>query len=205
MLSFAGFGYKVINSEKLKFCKSIKHSNFSSTFISEIISEIYDWSFKKMIDNSTEIIIHKNKFTDVYDLLNEYNIDPKILFYSKNSNLNLNLGGHLVEGSGDKGYLPDYFMRRFKLMSYGNQVSAFYSPLIEDESDDCHFYLVDRPIQSLVWGLQNMEYEIMNDFDFYTHKVTIPIYHCDYKSYKIRVIDTAKIREEKINTLLNGN
>jgi hypothetical protein len=195
----------VIKSEQKIFFKESKNKNFSAVFLSEIMCDIYNWSFNKMIEKSKELVIHRNKFNDVYDLMNDYSLNPKILFYSKNSNLNLNLGRHLIEGSDDKGYLPDYFMRRFKLMSFGKEVSAYYSPLIEDSEDDCNFYLVDRPIQSMVWSLQNMEYDVIDIGSVYEHHVNFPIYHCDYDVYKIRVIDTQKIREEKINTLLNGN
>ena len=191
----------IIKSEELKFSKKLNHTSHSSIFVSEIMCEIYNWSFNKMIEKSKELIIHRTKFNDIYDLMNDYKLDPKILFYSKNSNLNLNLGGRLLEESGDRGYLPGYFMRRFKLMSFGKEVSAYFSPLIEDSTDDCNFYLSNNAIQSMVWSLQNMEYDIVD----YEHIVSLPIYHCDYDVYKIRVIDTQKIREEKINTLLDGN
>ncbi len=199
------FSGDIISSEEFKFSKKIKHKNISSTFISDIMVDIYNWSFKRMIDNSKELVIHRSKFNDIYDLMEDYSLNPKILFYSKNSNLNLNLGGYLIDGSGDKGYLPDYFMRRFKLMSFGREVSAYYSPLIEDSEDDCYFYLVDKPIQSMVWSLQNMNYKIVENNYQFEHIVSFPIYHCDYNVYKIRVVNTQKIREEKINTLLNGN
>jgi hypothetical protein len=90
-------------------------------------------------------------------------------------------------------------------MSFGREVSAYYSPLIEDSEDDCYFYLVDKPIQSMVWSLQNMNYKIVENNYQFEHIVSFPIYHCDYNVYKIRVVNTQKIREEKINTLLNGN
>ena len=194
----------VINSEDLKFTIKINHRIISSIFISEIMIDIYNWSLKRMIENSKEIVVHRNKFNDVHDLMNDLNLNPKILFYSKNSNLNLNLGGTLIEEE-KVGYLPDYFMRRFKLMSFGKEVSAYYSPLIEDTVDDCNFYLVDKPIQSMVWILQNMDYNISEESDGWIHKINCPIYHCDYDVYKVRVIDTQKIREEKINILLDGN
>jgi hypothetical protein len=194
----------VINSDEVKYTKRLKSKSFSSIFISEIMCKIYDWSFKKMINESKEIIVYRNKFSDIYNFLDEYSMNSKILFYSKNSNLNLNLGGPLLEKEEVK-YLPDYFMRRFKLMSYGKEVSAYYSPLIDDFEDDCSFYLVDRPVQSMVWSLQNMSYDISKIEDEWLHEVRIPIYNCDYNSYKVRVVDTEKIREEKINTLLDEN
>ena len=194
----------IIKSELLKTSKLLQHSSHSTIFISEIISEVYNLSIKKMIDKSKEVVIDKNLFKDVYDLMNSMEFDPKILFYSQNSNLNLNLGGQL-ESDKSGHFLPNYFNRRFKLMTLGKNVSAYFSPLIEDFEDDCHFYLADSPIQSMCWSLQNMTYEITNDKNGFRHSVDIPVYDCDYNVYKIRVVDTQKIRQEKINTLLDGN
>jgi hypothetical protein len=90
-------------------------------------------------------------------------------------------------------------------MSYGKEVSAYYSPLISDDVDDCHFYLIDRPIQSMVWSLQNMNYSVNKGFSSNEHVIKIPIYNCDYESYKIRVVNTQKLRNDKINLILNDN
>ncbi len=196
----------IINSEKLKFSRKLNNRTFSSIFISEIICEIYNWSFKKMFEKSKEIVVHRSKFIDVYELMEQFNLNPRLLFYSKNSNLNLNLGDHLNGDAKNNGYLPGYFIRRFKLMTFGKEVSAYYSPNIEDSSDDCNFYLSDNSNQSMVWSLQNMEYQIIDlNNGLYEHVVNVPVYNCNYNSYKIRVIDTQKIREEKIDILLNGN
>jgi hypothetical protein len=204
----------VINSIDKKYVNKLKHSSFSAHLFREIMVDIYNYSFNKMLEKSKEIIIHRNKFSDIYELMHEIPIDPKILFYSVNSNMNLGLGSHLrttqatltLEDNDDgHSYLPSYFNRRFKLMSYGKEVSAYYSPSILDDVDDCHFYLIDRPIQSMVWSLQNMTYTINKSFSNNEHVLKFPIYNCDYTSYKIRVIDTQKIREDKINILLNEN
>jgi hypothetical protein len=199
------FSGDVINSKNLKFKKDIRHQSFSSIFISEIMVEIYNWSFEKMMEKSKDIIVHRNKFTNLYGLLNECNINTQIIFYSKNSNINLNLGalGGFINEKNTRGYLPSYFTRSFKLTTQGNDVSVYYSPLIEDTEDDCYIYLVDRPIQSMVWSLQNMTYDILEKES--SHEVNIPVYYCDYNVHRVRIIDTQKIREEKINTLLDGN
>jgi len=196
----------IINSNILRFVEKKSHTSFPADFFRRIIIDIYDSSIKKMFEKSEDIIIHRNNFSDVYDLIDKMSIRPKIMFYSKNSNLNLNLGGHVLElEDGGHSYLPSYFNRRFKLMSSGIEVSAYYSPKIEDSTDDCCFYLVDRPIQSMVWSLQNMDYVVNKSFSTNEHHVKIPFYECDYKVYRVRVIDTQRLREEKINTLLDGN
>ena len=57
----------------------------------------------------------------------------------------------------------------------------------------------------MVWTLQNMNYSVSKGFSSNDHVIKIPIYNCDYEVYKIRVMDTQKLREDKINILLNGN
>jgi hypothetical protein len=195
----------VISSIDKTYIQKFKHSSFSANLCKDVMIDIYNWSFEQMKINSKEIIIHRNNFLDVYELMNNIPINPKILFYSVNSNMNLGLGSHVLEEDDGKGYLPSYFNRRFKLMSYGKEVSAYYSPQIEDNVDDCQFYLVDRPIQSMVWSLQNMNYSINRSFSSNEHTVKIPIYNCDFGSYRIRDENTQKLREDKINLILNDN
>lgn len=195
----------VLSSVDKTYVQKLKQSSFSANLCKDMMIDIYNWSFNNMISNSKEVIIHRSNFIDVYDLIDKMTINPKILFYSQNSNLNLSLGSHVLENEDGNGYLPNYFTRRFKLMSQGVEVSAYYSPLIDDTVDDCRFYLVDRPIQSMVWSLQNMNYSINRSFSSNEHVVKIPIYNCDYQSYRIRVVNTQKLREDKINSILNDN
>lgn len=187
----------VINSVNKKYLNTLKDSSFSAHLFREMMIDIYNYSFEKMSQKSKEIIIDRNSFSDIYQLMDSIPVSPKILFYSINSNMNLGLGSHLEDD--DHSYLPSYFSRRFKLISYGREVSAYYSSLILDDVDDCHFYLCDRPIQSMVWSLQNIDYSVNESND---HLIEIPVYNCDYEVYKIRVVDTQKLRNDKINSLL---
>lgn len=195
----------IINSVDKNYVQKLKHSSFSDNIFKDMMMDIYNWSFNQMKNQSKEVVIHRNNFLDIYKLMNKIPINPKILFYSTNSNLNLNLGSHVLESEDGTGYLPSYFNRRFKLMSHNREVSAYYSPLIEDDIDDCHFYLVDKPIQSMVWSLQNMNYSVNRGFSSNDHVINIPIYNCDYEVYKIRVVNTQKLREDKINSILDDN
>lgn len=196
----------VINSVDKTYRQKLNQSSFSANLFKDIMVDVYNWSFEQMKINSKEIIIHINNFSDVYELMDSISINPKILFYSQNSNMNLKLGNHLSELEDDGHiYLPSYFNRRFKLMSFGKEVSAYFSPLIEDDIDDCHFYLIDRPIQSMVWSLQNMRYYIKDTFKNNECVIEMPIYNCDFQSYKIRVVNTQKLREDKINSILYDN
>jgi hypothetical protein len=193
----------VINSVDKKYVNKLKNSSFSAQLFREMMIDIYNYSFEKMFEKSKEIIIHSSSFSDIYELIDKIPINPKILFYSTNSQMNLGLGSHL-EDDGHI-YLPSYFTRRFKLMSYGKEVSSYYSPLILDEVDDCHFYLVDKPIQSMVWSLQNMNYSVNKVISSNEHLIEIPVYNCDYEVYKVRVVNTQKFRNDKINSILNDN
>jgi hypothetical protein len=193
----------VINSVDKKYVNKLKNSSFSAQLFREMMIDIYNYSFEKMFEKSKEIIIHSSSFSDIYELIDKIPINPKILFYSTNSQMNLGLGSHLEDGGHI--YLPSYFTRRFKLMSYGKEVSSYYSPLILDEVDDCHFYLVDKPIQSMVWSLQNMNYSVNKVVSSNEHLIEIPVYNCDYEVYKVRVVNTQKFRNDKINSVLNDN
>jgi len=193
----------VINSVDKKYVNKLKNSSFSAQLFREMMIDIYNYSFEKMFEKSKEIIIHSSSFSDIYELIDKIPINPKILFYSTNSQMNLGLGSHL-EDDGHI-YLPSYFTRRFKLMSYDKEVSSYYSPLILDEVDDCHFYLVDKPIQSMVWSLQNMNYSVNKVVSSNEHLIEIPVYNCDYEVYKVRVVNTQKFRNDKINSILNDN
>ena len=195
----------VISSTEKKIVEKIKHSSFSASLFRKLVIEIYDYSIQNMFSKSKEIVIHRNSFKDIYELMDRLQINPKLIFYSTNSNLNLQLGSHILEEEDGHTYLPTYFNRRFKLMSYNREVSAYYCPSILDNVDDCHFYLVDRPIQSMVWSLQNMDYSITKGFSSNEHSIKSPIYDCDFEVYKIRVVNTQKLREDKINSILNDN
>lgn len=199
------FSGDVLNSINKKFYEKVNHSSFSATFVRKVLMEVYNYSVESMFTKSEEIIIHRNSFSDIYDVMSSVPTNPKILFFSQNSNINLNLGSHVIETSDSEGYLPNYFNRRFKLMSHNREVSAYFCPKITDDLDDCHFYLIDKPIQSMVWALQNMEYSINKGFSTNEHIIQIPFYNCDFKSYKVRVINTQKLREDKINSILHDN
>ena len=197
----------VINSIDKTYAKKLKHLSFSAEFMKDVMVDVYNYSFKKMIENSKEIVIDRNNFTDIYSLISELSLNPKILFFSNHSNKNLNLTNRNLNSvsSDNKLFLPDYFTRKYLLMAHGLEVSAFYSPMIKDTDDDCHFYLIDKPIQSMVWSLQNMTYDMNRGFSSNDHCIKLPVYDCNYNAMKIRVINTQKLREEKINSILYDN
>lgn len=197
----------VISSSLLTFAEKRQHSSFSADLFKKIMIDVYDRSVKMMFDKSDELLIHRNNFSDIHDLINTLSFSPKLLFFSYNSDTNLNLGGNNIFNQSEDGhlFLPTYFNRQFKIMSHGIEVSSFFCPVIDDTVDDCHFYLVDKPIQSMVWSLQNIDYNISKSFSKCEHLVKIPIYDCDFRALRVRVVNTQKLREDKINYILNDN
>jgi hypothetical protein len=86
-------------------------------------------------------------------------------------------------------------------------VDVFYSPLINDD-DELTLYVVDNSIQSLVYSLQNMDYvieSIDNNNLEWKHTINYSLYDCRFNSYKISIKDVSKLRNDKINKILNGD
>lgn len=204
LLSKVDFIYSgdVIKSNQMKWVKNLPHQSFSSKFLLEIINDIYEWSFNKMIENSDELIVH-NSFDNPLsiDILSstDLGINPSIMFCSGNifSKLNIQLS-FPFSGLNNTSYLEDHFKLKFKYLINNSEVSSYYSPLISDNIDDSSIYFVDNPIQSMVWSLQNMTYDIKDG----NHIIEMPIYDCSYKAVHVRIVDTQKIREIKINSIL---
>ena len=187
----------VIKSINKVYTKQLNHSSFPASMFRDIFVDIYNWSFNKMMEKSKDIIISQNDFSDISNLIKSQP-DSKLAFYSQNHISELKKSKLISPSTINSGYLPSYFKRSF----FEGDVSAYYSPLIEDDMSDYHIYLVDKPIQSMVWSLQNISHYIDKDF---THHIEMPIYECDYNSLRIRVVDTQKLRNDKINSILNDN
>ena len=193
----------VISSEDRTMTMNVKHNSFSPELMKNVLLNIYNDSLAKVIKESKKISISVNNVKDVYQLM-DMNTNSKYLFYSSNSNLKLNISSHL-EGELGSYFLPSYFNQRIKLASYSSDISAYFSPVINDSVDEYEILFVDKPIQSLVWTLQNMTYEILPDSGTYKHTVNYKFYHCDYNSTVVHVKNTSKLRDEKIDSLLNDN
>jgi len=204
LLSGVDFIYSgdVIKSNQMKWVKNLPHQSFSSKFLLEIINDIYEWSINKMIENADKLIIHNNFNKPIsIDILSSINlgINPSIMFYSNNifSKLNIQLS-FPFSGLNNTSYLDDHFQLKFEYLINNREISSYYSPIIRDNIDDSSIYFVDNPIQSMVWSLQNMTYDIKDN----NHIIEMPIYDCSYKAVHVRIVDTQKIREMKINSIL---
>ena len=139
----------VISSEDRTMTMDVKHNSFSPELMKNVLLDIYNDSITKMIENSEEVSISTSNLKDIYQLM-DMNTNSKYLFYSSNSNLNLNISSHL-EGEFGSYFLPSYFNQRIKLSSYSSDISAYFSPVIKDSIDEYEILFVDKPIQSLVW------------------------------------------------------
>jgi hypothetical protein len=75
---------------------------------------------------------------------------------------------------------------------------------VEEEDDVFTIYATDHPFQSLVYSLQNMDYEIdQQDENNWVHKISYTLYNCKFSAVKVLIKNVKKIRDEKINEILS--
>lgn len=191
----------VISSEERTITMKLKHSSLSPSIIRAVLLDIYVDSMKEMYKKSSEVSLDFNEFKDVYQLFDVFN-SPRFLFYSNNSKLNIDFAYKNLE-SDDFQFLPTYFTQTHRLMSYGKDVLTYFSPEIEDTVNCYKIYISDSPIQSLVWSLQNMSYDIEDCKNYYKHTLRYNFYNCDFKSTNFMIKNICKLRDEKIDTLLD--
>ena len=215
-LSDSNFLYSgdVISSQISKGNLLCFDSTPSEQLLKKILCDVYDLSFERMVKKSEKIEFKNSddfNFISLLDniyhqlLINQANYNfPSTIFFSPNSfrfiNQNINT---LVNFTNNQSVMtPDFFQKKFAITFRGNDISFFMSPLIKDSTNDFVFYLTDKPIQSMMWILQNMNYQIIKESNEFLHQIDYPLYECDYSSWEIRIIDIEKIREEKINKIL---
>jgi len=190
------------------------------------ISKIYEESFNHLKSKSREVVIPEEilKFPSgkwqaldtnsiLISISNELGVSPHYIFSSEKS--------YRACGFDNKFQLettkpfPGYFYPLTKLT--GLHTEVFYSPFVEDIDDELVLYAVDKSFQSLVYSIQNMEYKIkmLNSEDFknnkpyhemeWLHTIEYKLYDCKFNSIKIRIKNISKLRDDKINEILNGN
>lgn len=190
-------------------------SNLSDQLLKKTLCDIYDWSFERLFQKSEKIQFKNSvdfNFISLLDniyhqlLLNQTNYNfPSTIFFSPNSfrfiNQNINTLVNFTNGQNEM--TPNFFQKKFTITFRGNEISFFMSPLIKDSQNDFVFYLTDKPIQSMMWIIQNMNYQIIKESNQFLHQIDYPLYECDYCSWQIRITDIEEIRAEKINKILN--
>ncbi len=199
----------IISSTNSNYTEIKENPLTSPSFIINSIVNIYNQSFDQMINKSKEIIIAeeslKLKGINIIDKIFELGIKPIYIFSSEKGK---NLFGQFLKGKSTSAF-PQYF---YYLDKFAN-IEVFYSPLINEESDETVLYISDAPIQSLVYSVQNMEYSIdptINGFtpnipDRWKHTISYKFYDCKFNSYKISIRNVSRLRNDKINKILNDN
>ena len=187
----------------------IKNSPLTSpSFIINSMVNIYQESIDIMISKSKEFIIPLESLNDVgkdvnmFDKISELGIKPLYIFCSDKSRKLFGISKSKTNTSA----FPSYFYPIDKYI--GINVDVFYSPLIKDDDDELILYVVDRSIQSLVYSIQNMDYKIeQNDKDNieWKHTMEYNLYDCRFNSYRLSIKNLSKLRNDKINKILNGN
>ena len=187
----------------------IKNSPLTSpSFIINSISNIYQESIDIMINKSKEFIIPLESLNDVgkdvnmFDKISELGIKPLYIFCSDKSRKLFGISKSKTNTSA----FPSYFYPIDKYI--GINVDVFYSPLIKDDDDELILYVVDRSIQSLVYSIQNMDYKIeQNDKDNieWKHTMEYNLYDCRFNSYRLSIRNVSRLRNDKINKILDGN
>lgn len=205
----------ILSSNDLSYTE-IKGSPLTSpTFIINGISNIYNQSFEVMISKSKTLIIPEESIKgigtsgNIFDKIFELGIKPVYIFCSDKGK---KLFGNILK-SNSTSALPSYF---YSIDSYvGLNLEIFCSPLVYEDDDELVLYITDAPIQSLVYSIQNMDYTVDPTSDIegfipnipnkWKHTIFYKLYDCKFNSYKISVRNLSRLRDDKINKILNGN
>ena len=187
----------------------IKNSPLTSpSFIINSIINIYQESFDILKNKSKEFVIPEESITGVgdkgnlFDKISELGIKSNYIFCSDKGR---KLFGDILKSSSTSAF-PYYFYSIDKFI--GINVEVFYSPLISEDDDEIILYVSDGSIQSLVYSIQNMDYKIEPNDEKnveWKHTMFYNLYDCRFNSYKLSIRNVSRLRNDKINKILNGN
>lgn len=189
----------VIGSIEQEHKENINNHSVSPSFIIRTFDDIYRKSFELMMSKSKQIFISQDLSKldldgdKIFSIIDGLKIKPFYVFCSSSSKKRFGIIKSNI------GTFPDYFYNIKTI--YNKNYDLYYSPLIEDSGDEIVLYISDASIQSLVYTIQNMEYEITGG-QKKNHTIKYPFYECDFNSYKISIKDISKIRDEKIDSIL---
>jgi len=193
----------VLSSKNDSYSEILAHDKTSPKPIINCISNIYDKSIDLMMNKSIEKVIgirdgsSLNILHHIDSLKNELNFRPLYVFCSSNSRKLFGITKKVAVNKPFPSYLYD--IHKYHTKSY----DLYFSPLLTDSDDELHVYVTDKSIQSLVYSIQNMEYDIEKCDVGYKHTIYYRLYDCDFTCYKLVIKDISKIREDKIKQLLN--
>lgn len=204
------FSGDVISSVDMSYSELKMNKSTSPSLIINCFEKIYKESFDILKSKSSEIVITQESLTvgDVDQFISRVkdmtSLDYKYFFMSNKAFSYMGFVFHLDE----KRSLPGYFYR----MTSGNPVTFYFSPEIKDDDDTYIIYASDLPFQSLVYGIQNMDYSMIpvGDVDGFSpsyptkwkHVINYKLYDCKFSSVKIDLRSISKIRDEKIKQIL---
>jgi hypothetical protein len=180
----------------------------SPSFIISCIKQIYKNSFDLLKEKAVEVIIPESRSVDISQLLSKMDSilshQCKYVFTSKSSYKYI--GFDNISTNSNRG-LPSYFYEMTRIV--GAQSRIYISPEVEELEDIFTLYATDHPFQSMVYVIQNMEYEIIPESTDlvnnknWIHKISYTLYDCKFSAIKIIIKNISKIREEKINEILS--
>jgi hypothetical protein len=188
----------VISSIDSYYEENISHKINSPKFIINSLDFIWEWSVNRMVKNTSGEIVSVLDFEKLdinglwlEDLVNSIDMEyftPKFIFINSTKYLG-------ILKNNDRKPLPEYFYSVRK----SKDLEIYKIPIINEIEGQVDIYITDKPIQSLVYVLQNMEYKISGSI----HRMNYNLYNCDYNCYKITVKNIIKMRDDKISQLLS--
>lgn len=172
-------------------------------------------SIDKLFLESKEVILpeesvgkYLSSAENFLDKLEEIGIKPHFIFVSIKS---AKLFGLTYNNNQSKPF-PNYF---YEIERYtGINLDILICPNIIEEDGETILYTSTKPIQSLVYTLQNMDYDIIPLDDnigkephlmSWSHQMNFNFYDCDFSANKIVIKNVSKIRNEKISKILDGD
>jgi len=203
----------VINQKEEISYQEIKESHLvSPDFIVNVFKEIYKESIKNFFSKQHNFVYleHIDELSrpvssyDIYIKSTSEKLNPKFILSTLKNYQNMG-SGYFQDKTR---YLPDFFYP-IKYDAYPSNTTSYYTPtggyfnVPEDENSYTNFWTIDKPIQSLLFILQNMRYEIAKNEIGYKHTMIFPIYECQYNTLNVRVRDMKQYRDGILDKILN--
>jgi len=177
----------------------------SPSVIQNCIKQIYKESFDIIKLRAKEVVIPDITGTPIEIKLLTSKMDSvlnypnKFVFASKSSYNYVGFDTFKIDTTRG---LPGHFYELTRII--GAQSIVYYSPEVEEEDDVYNIYATDHPFQSMVYSLQNMEYEITQGSDNdWIHKINYTLYDCNFSAAKVVIKNVKRLRDEKINQILS--
>lgn len=179
----------------------------SPSFVVNCISQIYKDSFDIVKERAKEVTIPEDMDSpvDMSYLVSKMDsmlgYPNKYVFTSKSSYNYIGFDSFKIDNNRG---LPGYLYQLTKIV--GVQSIVYYSPEVEELDDAYTVYATDHPFQSMVYSLQNMEYDITpleTNPITWEHKINYTLYDCKFSAVKIVIKNVKLLRNEKLTQILS--